>query len=73
MTFARPIQFVPSDEVLSREVADLPGCVGCTDCDGLCHALMEALSLPDVILRRPTTASPPLRVIDGGGDRTCRR
>ena len=27
-------------------------CIGCKDCDGLCHALIEALVVPGIILKR---------------------
>lgn len=38
---------------LSVELATLQGpCVGCTDCNGLCAELIDALVLPDVILSK---------------------
>ncbi|MEP2533017.1 hypothetical protein [Shimia sp.] len=38
---------------ISREIACLTGpCIGCTDCRGLCNALIEAITLPDTILSK---------------------
>lgn len=38
---------------LAMELAALQGpCVGCTECDGLCAALIDALTVPDVILSK---------------------
>ncbi len=43
----------PRVQALSVEISGLNGpCVGCSDCVGLCPALIEALVLPDVILTR---------------------
>ena len=40
-------------EALAAEIYGLQGpCVGCTDCVGLCEALIETLVLPDVVLSR---------------------
>ena len=39
--------------VLAQQLSGLNGpCVGCTQCDGLCAALIDALTLPEVILSR---------------------
>lgn len=41
---------------VGRELADLTGpCVGCTTCRGVCLELIEALTLPDILLRRERT------------------
>ncbi|WP_159975578.1 hypothetical protein [Roseobacter cerasinus] len=32
-------------------------CIGCTDCKGLCRAIVEMALLPETVLRHPT-ASP---------------
>lgn len=43
----------PRTAALAADLADLQGpCVGCSDCRGLCMALIEALVLPDLILTR---------------------
>jgi len=40
-------------EHLALQVSNLQGpCVGCQNCTGLCTALIDALTLPDVILNR---------------------
>ncbi|WP_238365096.1 hypothetical protein [Mesobacterium pallidum] len=41
----------PRTEAIAREVAALAGpCVGCSDCKGLCQALIDAICVPEVIL-----------------------
>lgn len=38
---------------LARDVASLDGpCIGCTECVGLCQALIEVMTMPEVILSR---------------------
>ncbi len=38
---------------LTVELATLQGpCVGCTDCNGLCAELIDALMIPDIILSK---------------------
>jgi len=40
-------------KALATEVSGLQGpCVGCSNCVGLCEALIDALVLPDLILSR---------------------
>ena len=38
-------------EEVAAEVSTLPMCVGCTNCRGVCAALIEAMTVPDAILR----------------------
>lgn len=39
--------------MLARELAALNGpCVGCADCKGLCAPLIDALTLPDLVLSK---------------------
>ncbi len=53
MNIHRLVAAAPRTADLTVELAKLNGpCVGCTDCDGLCKELIEALVLPDVILSR---------------------
>jgi|GEM_PF-2556561 len=42
--------------VLTRLVGLNGPCVGCSDCNGLCEALIEALTVPDLITRSPASA-----------------
>ncbi|MEZ5713950.1 MAG: hypothetical protein R3D85_01545 [Paracoccaceae bacterium] len=38
-------------EALAAEIATLgTPCVGCSNCRGLCHELIEAIVIPDMIL-----------------------
>jgi hypothetical protein len=38
---------------LAQELAKLTGpCVQCSECDGLCYALIDALVVPDIILSK---------------------
>ena len=47
----RKTAFAPRTKALSQDIGALHGpCVGCSKCAGLCHALIEALVLPDIIL-----------------------
>ncbi|MDX2482164.1 hypothetical protein [Antarcticimicrobium sediminis] len=53
MTISRTKSETPRLNALSVEISQLNGpCVGCDDCGGLCVALIDALVLPDVILRK---------------------
>ena len=37
----------------SSQIVGLQGpCVGCTDCTGMCQALIDALTVPDLILSK---------------------
>ncbi len=55
MMIDRKTAHAPKSASLVTKVAGLQGpCVGCKDCTGLCPALIEALVLPDIILRKPT-------------------
>lgn len=47
----------PKTTALAQEISAMrSGCVGCEDCRGLCHELIEAVYLPGVVLgtRRDT-------------------
>lgn len=51
MSIDRLAGFAPRTRALASDLAVLQGpCVGCTDCEGLCRELIEALVLPDVVL-----------------------
>jgi len=52
MEIERNIAHAPRTRALAGNVAGLRGgCVGCKECSGLCEALIEALTLPDMILK----------------------
>ncbi|MFY9211140.1 MAG: hypothetical protein WAO69_08440 [Aestuariivita sp.] len=45
----------PRTRALAQDLADLQGpCLGCPGCEGLCLALIEAVTLPDAILGKNT-------------------
>lgn len=57
MFISRHIAEAPRTAALSTEIAKLNGpCIGCTDCDGLCKELIEALVVPDLILSKSQKA-----------------
>lgn len=48
----------PNLKALAGQVSALQGpCVGCSDCVGLCAALIDTLVLPDVILTKRRESS----------------
>jgi formate hydrogenlyase subunit 6/NADH:ubiquinone oxidoreductase subunit I len=52
MQIRRDIAHAPRVRALGRTVAGLQGgCVGCQGCAGLCTALLEDLTLPDLVLK----------------------
>ncbi|MEL0438356.1 hypothetical protein [Phycobacter sp. K97] len=43
----------PNADRLSVQINGLKGpCVGCSDCVGMCRALIDALTVPDAILKK---------------------
>lgn len=66
MKIARKAGYAPHTVALGREILDLPQCVGCSECDGLCKELMEALTLPDIVVRSSSSGLRSVRVISGG-------
>lgn len=53
MFISRHIAEAPRTTDLATEIAKLNGpCIGCTECDGLCKELIDALVVPDVILSK---------------------
>lgn len=53
MTIERELAFAPKTKALAQKIAALrEPCVGCKHCTGLCEALIEALTLPEVLLGR---------------------
>lgn len=52
MQIRRDIAHAPRARALGQKIANLRGgCVGCQSCSGLCTALLEALTLPDLVLK----------------------
>lgn len=57
MFISRQIADAPRTAALASEIAKLNNpCVGCSDCNGLCKELIEALVLPDIILSKKPDA-----------------
>ncbi len=57
MKIDREIAFAPRTRALGRDVAALnEPCIGCDDCQGICAALIEAMTLPDAVLRKGRAA-----------------
>jgi hypothetical protein len=53
MQIDRQVANAPRTAEIGNSVSALGGtCVGCTNCRGLCQALIEVMTFPDVILNR---------------------
>jgi len=49
----RHIGHAPRSRAIGDKLISIQGgCIGCAGCTGLCQALIEALSVPDAVLRR---------------------
>jgi hypothetical protein len=54
MKIERKIADSPRTRAIAARVSGLSGpCVGCRECRGLCEALLDALILPEIVLRSP--------------------
>ncbi len=52
MQIERSAGKAPRTESLAVQVSGLKhGCVGCAECKGLCHELIEAMLVPDMVLK----------------------
>ncbi|WP_299620890.1 hypothetical protein [uncultured Tateyamaria sp.] len=52
MTISRNIGHAPRTRALAEELNALNGpCIGCTGCEGVCQALLDALVVPDVVTK----------------------
>ena len=52
MKIERRAAFAPQTKALAAEMTTLNGpCLGCAGCDGLCAALVEAITLPRAVLK----------------------
>lgn len=53
MFISRQIADAPRTAALTTEITKLNGpCIGCTECDGLCKELIEALVVPELVLSK---------------------
>lgn len=53
MNISRLVASAPRTASLSIELSKLSGpCVGCTDCNGLCRELIDALVVPHAVLSK---------------------
>ncbi|MCR9126847.1 MAG: hypothetical protein NXH82_12050 [Rhodobacteraceae bacterium] len=53
MQVDRKAAFAPRTRALAQDLTKVTGpCVGCPGCEGLCVALIEAMTLPDAILKK---------------------
>ena len=51
MNITRSPAVTERSEALGRRIAGMgTRCVGCTDCRGLCHELIEAIVVPEIVL-----------------------
>lgn len=52
MQIDRKAGSAPRTQEVALEIQGLKGgCVGCADCKGLCHELIETMLLPDLLLK----------------------
>lgn len=53
MTLNHKTGHAPRSRKVAKEIGDLQGaCIGCPGCDGLCMALLDAMTVPEMILNR---------------------
>lgn len=53
MKIDRRAAFAPRTHALAGKISQLQEpCVGCSDCVGMCAALIETMLIPDVVLHR---------------------
>ncbi len=58
MKIARQAGHAPKTAALGRDMMELPHCVGCAECQGLCTELVDTLILPDILLKRRPPPDP---------------
>ncbi len=52
MDIERVAGFAPRTRALGESLVQLnEPCVGCKECRGVCHALLDLMSLPDLVLK----------------------
>lgn len=52
MQIERVAGFAPKVRALAKELAPLnEPCIGCKDCAGICHTLLDLMELPDLVLK----------------------
>lgn len=48
----RKVAYAPRTKALALETSQMIGpCVGCVGCRGICQALLDAMTLPEIVLR----------------------
>ena len=53
METERKVGHAPRTQAIGEELTTIQGpCIGCKGCTGLCAVLLEAMSVPDVVLNR---------------------
>ena len=53
MTIKRLAAHAPRTRAVANDLAELSSpCIGCKGCEGLCLALIEAMTLPEAILSK---------------------
>jgi CO dehydrogenase/acetyl-CoA synthase alpha subunit len=51
MTIERLAGFAPRTRALAAQIGELQEpCIGCRDCEGFCHVLLDLMNLPDFIV-----------------------
>ena len=49
--------YAPRTRAVADTLSEMQGpCLGCTDCQGLCIALVEAMTLPEAVLSKGAAA-----------------
>lgn len=55
MFIDRKIAHAPKTNAFAQEVAASQAqCIGCTDCKGMCTALIDAMMIPEIITQKAT-------------------
>lgn len=52
MQIERVAGYAPKTRTLAEGLTHVNGpCIGCKDCAGICHVLLDLMSLPDLLLK----------------------
>ena len=52
MQIERVAGFAPRTRAVAESLVQMNGpCIGCKDCEGLCHVLLDLMNLPDMVLK----------------------
>ena len=53
MQIERKTGYAPKSTSIHQQLVEIQGpCVGCKECRGLCHELLETLYLPELLLKK---------------------